>query len=124
MEQFYEFVVLWLYSLYLEYMEFTAGLGAQDARLTCFIPGNNGENRQPGDKKYNRSGSHGENDAFTKCCKGETSSLNLPDSSLSIIYAQYSPIQGLFLKIGLVTHLICASENDILYYDNGLATLS
>jgi len=49
-------------------MEFTAGLGAQDARLTC-ISGNNGENRQPGGKKYNRSGNHGENDAFTKCLK-------------------------------------------------------
>jgi len=49
-------------------MEFTAGLGAQDARLTC-IPGNNGENRQPGGKKYNGSGNHGENDAFTRCLK-------------------------------------------------------
>jgi len=46
-------------------MEFTAGLWAQDARLTC-IPGDDGENRQPGGKKYNRSGNHGENDVFTQ----------------------------------------------------------
>jgi len=78
-------------------MEFTAGLGAQDARLTCSIPGNNGENRQPGGKKYNKSGNHGENDAFTQCGRGETSSLHLPDSSLSVIYAQSSP-HGLFFK--------------------------
>jgi len=51
-------------------MEFTAGFGAQDARLTR-IPGNNGENKQPGGKKYNRSGNHGENNVFA--AEGETS---------------------------------------------------
>ena len=55
---------------YLEYMEFTAGLGAQDARLTwSSIPGDNGENSQQGGKKYNSSGNHGENDGFTRCLK-------------------------------------------------------
>jgi len=42
---------------YLESMEFTAGLGAGDARLT-FQPGDNGENREQGGKKYKRSGNH------------------------------------------------------------------
>ena len=65
---FHRFPLLWLYNPCegrLEYMEFTAGLWAQDARLTC-IPGDDGENRQPGGKKYNRSGNHGENDVFTQ----------------------------------------------------------
>ena len=53
---------------HLEHIEFTAGLGAKDARLTC-MPGDNDENRQPGGKKYDRSGNHGENDAFTQCLK-------------------------------------------------------
>ena len=63
-ELLYRFSLLCLYNPregHLQYMEFTAGLGAQDARLTC-IPSDNGENRQPGGKKYNRSGSHGENE--------------------------------------------------------------
>jgi len=55
-------------------MEFTAGLGEKDARLTNHvhqIPSDNVENREQGGKKYKRSGNHGENDAFTR---GETSS--------------------------------------------------
>ena len=79
---------------YLESMEFTAGLGAKDARLTL-IPGDNGENREQGGKKYKRSGNHGENDAFTRCLKeGRQAHFYLPDSSLSVIYAQ-SPIARL-----------------------------
>jgi len=54
---------------HLESMEFTAGLGAKDVRLT-FIPGDDGGNREKGGKKYKRSGNnHGENDAFTRCLK-------------------------------------------------------
>ena len=53
-------------------MKFTAGLEAEDARLT-YSPGDHGENRQPDGKKYNIS---------------ETSSFHLSNSSLSVIYAQ------------------------------------
>ena len=44
---------------------------------------NNGENRQQGGKKYNRSGNHGENDAFTRCLKR--------DSSLSVHFIFLNP---------------------------------
>jgi len=65
-------------------MAFTAGLGAKDARLT-FQPGDNGENREQGGKRYKRSGNHGENDAFT-LEEGRPAHFTLFDTSLSAIY--------------------------------------
>ncbi len=52
-------------------MEFTAGLEAQNARLTCQPAGSDiaGKNRQLGGKKYKRWGNHGEKDAFTLSLK-------------------------------------------------------
>ena len=85
----HRFPLLWLYNSregYLEYMEFTAGLGAQDARLT-FIPGDNGENTQPGGKKYNRSGNHKRTMRLHNAWRGETSSLHLPQ--LILLYQLY-----------------------------------
>jgi len=62
---------------HLEFVEFTAGLGEKDARLTSHSPCDNGENREQGSKKYKRSGNHGENDAFTRYLEGNSSLYRL-----------------------------------------------